>query len=181
MTSIEDTEIIELFKLSKSKEKAFEILVKKYQEPLYWTIRRIVISHEDTDDVLQNTFIKIWKGLDKFKNQSKLFTWLYRIAVNEALTWINKNNKKIQYDSEINDNLINKLEADVFFDGNEIEKKLQKSILSLPRRQQMVFNMKYYQHLKYDEIAKILDISIGSLKASYHLAVKKLEKYLLSD
>ena len=178
---VEDTEIIELFKLSKSKEKAFEILVKKYQEPLYWTIRRIVISHEDTDDVLQNTFIKIWKGLDKFKNQSKLFTWLYRIAINEALTWINKNNKKIQYDSEINDNLINKLEADVFFDGNEIEKKLQKSILSLPRRQQMVFNMKYYQHLKYDEIAKILDISIGSLKASYHLAVKKIEKYLLSD
>ena len=178
---VEDTEIIELFKLSKSKEKAFEILVKKYQEPLYWIIRRMVISHEDTDDVLQNTFIKIWKGLDKFKNQSKLFTWLYRIAVNEALSWINKNKRSVQYGEEINDSLINKLEADTFFDGNEIEQKLQKSILSLPRRQQMVFNMKYFEHLKYDEIAQILDLSVGSLKASYHLAVKKLEKYLIND
>jgi RNA polymerase sigma-70 factor (ECF subfamily) len=181
MTVMKDTEIIELFKLTKSKEKAFEILIKKYQEPLYWIIRRIVISHEDTDDVLQNTFVKIWKGLDNFKNQSKLFTWLYRIAVNEALTWVNKNKKRVYSNGEINDALIDKLEADVFFDGNEIEKKLQKSILSLPKRQQMVFNMKYYEHLKYNEISEILNVSVGSLKASYHLAVKKIEQYLKTD
>ncbi len=176
---ISDQQIIELIKSNSTKEKGFSLLLDKYQERLYWNIRRIVVAHEDANDVLQNTSIKIWKGLDKFRADSSLFTWLYRISVNESLQHI-KQNKKHSFlvPSDTKDILIEKLEADEYFDGNELELNLQKAILKLPKKQRLVFNMKYYEDLKYDEISKILGTSIGALKASYHIASKKIESYI---
>ena len=179
---VSDKDIINLIKNKDSKEKGFNLLLDKYQKRLYWNIRNIVIAHEDTDDVLQNTCIKIWKGLDNFRGDSSLFTWLYRISVNESLQHI-KQNKKHQilwYNNESNV-LLEKLESDTFFDGDEAEKRLQKAIIQLPKKQRLVFNMKYYEHLKYDQMSEILGTSVGALKASYHLAIKKIEKFLLNN
>ncbi len=179
---ISDKDIITLIQNKDSKEKGFNILLNKYQERLYWNIRRIVVAHEDADDVLQNTCIKIWRGLDKFRADSSLFTWLYRISVNESLQHIKQNKKhQILWQDNSKDLLIDKLESDVYFEGNEIEKKLQKAIIELPKKQRLVFNMKYYEDLKYDQISEILGTSVGALKASYHLAVKKIEKYIKED
>jgi len=177
-----DKDIISLIQAENTKEKGFNLILCKYQERLYWNIRRIVISHDDADDVLQNTCIKIWKGLDKFRADSSLFTWLYRISVNESLQHLKQNKKfSLNLKDENQDLLLEKLESDVYFDGDEIEKQLQKAIIELPKKQRLVFNMKYYDELKYEQISKILGTSIGALKASYHLAVKKIEHFLKED
>ena len=166
----------------KSKEAAFRELLHLYKERLYWHIRKIVISHDDADDVLQNTFIKVHRSIDKFKGDSKLFSWLYRIATNESITHINKNAKRLQISNEEHQTYaINNLTADVYFEGDEIQLKLQKAIATLPQKQQLVFNMKYFDDLKYKEISEILETSEGALKASYHIAVKKIESFLTAD
>lgn len=165
-----------------TKEAAFRELLQLYKERLYWHIRKIVISHDDTDDVLQNTFIKVHRSIGKFKGESKLFSWMYRIATNEAITHINKNAKRLQISNEEHQNkAINNLTADVYFEGDDIQLKLQKAIATLPQKQQMVFNMRYFDAMKYKQISEILDTTEGALKASYHIAVKKIESFLTAD
>jgi RNA polymerase sigma-70 factor (ECF subfamily) len=176
---IEESEFIIRLKDPKQKEAAFRELLQLYKERLYWHIRKIVISHDDADDVLQNTFIKVYRSIDKFKGDSKLFSWLYRIATNESITLINKNAKRLQITNEEHQtNAINNLTADVYFEGDDIQLKLQKAIATLPQKQQLVFNMKYFEDLKYKQMADILDTSEGALKASYHIAAKKIEAFL---
>lgn len=163
----------------KTQHEAFRMLLQLYQKPLYNHIRNIVLNHDDTDDVLQNTFIKVFQNLENFKGESKLFSWMYRIATNEALTFLQQKAKKQGISSEeVQKNALSKLESDVFFDGDEIQLKLQKAIATLPEKQQLVFKMKYFEELKYEEISEIVDTSVGALKASYHLAVKKIEEFL---
>ena len=179
---ISEKDIIALIQDSNSKEKGFNLLLEKYQERLYWNIRRIVVAHDDADDVLQNTCIKIWRGLDNFRAESGLFTWLYRISVNESLQHIKQNKKHTLFlQDDTQTLLLDKLESDVFFEGDEIERKLQEAIIKLPKKQRLVFNMKYYEDLKYEQISEILGTSVGALKASYHLAVKKIEVFLKED
>ena len=176
---INEALLIEQLKNVQTKEKAFKELISLYKERLYWHIRKIVISHEDADDVLQNTFIKIFRNIDKFNQESKLFSWMYRIATNESITFINKRVKQRNVDiSDYQQNLASTLANDVFFTGDEIQLILQKAIATLPRKQQLVFNMKYFDELKYSEISEILETSVGALKASYFHAVKKIEKYI---
>lgn len=163
----------------KTQHEAFRKLIQLYQKPLYNHIRNIVLNHDDTDDVLQNTFMKVFQNLENFKGESKLFSWMYRIATNEALTFLQQKAKKQGISSEeVQKNALSKLESDVFFDGDEIQLKLQKAIATLPEKQQLVFKMKYFEELKYEEISEIVDTSVGALKASYHLAVKKIEEFL---
>jgi RNA polymerase sigma-70 factor, ECF subfamily len=166
----------------KTQNEAFRKLVHEYQRPLYSHIRNMVLSHDDADDVLQNTFIKVYQNLKSFKGESKLYSWIYRIATNEAITFINTRAKKSGVSSgELKDNLINKLEADVDYDGDEIQLKLQKAVATLPEKQQLVFKMKYFEEMKYEEISEILGTSVGALKASYFHAVKKIEEFLNSN
>ncbi|KIA97574.1 RNA polymerase sigma70 factor [Flavobacterium sp. KMS] len=161
---------------------AFQKLVSTYQKPLYNHIRNIVLNHDDAHDVLQNTFVKVFRYLNKFKGDSKLFSWIYRIATNEALTFLSQKAKLSGITSEaLQNKTIENLEADAFFDGNEIQLKLQKAIVTLPEKQQLVFKMKYFEELKYEEIAEILGTSVGALKASYHHAVKKIEAHVTSN
>ncbi|WP_064966921.1 RNA polymerase sigma factor [Tenacibaculum ovolyticum] len=163
----------------KTKEVAFKQLLSLYKERLYWHIRKIVVSHDDADDVLQNTFIKIFKNIDRFKNNSKLYSWMYRIATNEAITFINKRAKERNVDiTEYQQQLISTLDSDHWFTGDEIQFILQKAIATLPQKQQLVFNMKYFDEMKYSQISEILETSIGALKASYHIAVKKIEQFI---
>ncbi|WP_299364302.1 RNA polymerase sigma factor [Winogradskyella sp.] len=179
---INETEFILRLKDPLSKEAAFRELLMLYKERLYWHVRKIVVSHDDADDVLQNTFIKVYRSIDKFKGDSKLYSWLYRIATNESITHINKNAKRSQISNEEYQNLaIDNLTADVYFEGDAIQLKLQKAIATLPQKQQLVFNMKYFDNLKYKEIAEILETTEGALKASYHIAVKKIERFLTSN
>jgi len=176
---IQDDEILRLFREPATREKGYTILVKKYQEKLYWQIRRMVLSHDDTDDVLQNVFIKVWNNLDNFQENSKLFTWLYRIATNESLTFINQAKKRQSFGTDSEEfNLSERLRADPYFEGDEIQIKLQQAISKLPDKQKQVFLMRYYDEMKYEEMSQVLDTSVGALKASYHHAVKKIEKYL---
>ncbi|MDY2587742.1 RNA polymerase sigma factor [Winogradskyella aquimaris] len=178
---INETDFILRLKNPTHKDAAFRELLELYKERLYWHIRKIVISHDDADDVLQNTFIKVYRSIDKFKGDSKLYSWLYRIATNESITLINRNAKRKQISNEEYQNLaINNLKADVYFEGDAIQLKLQKAIATLPQKQQLVFNMKYFDDLKYKEMAEILETSEGALKASYHIAVKKIESILTS-
>ena len=173
--------IAELLNL-KTQNQAFQRLIVDYQRPLYNHIRNIVLNHDDADDVLQNTFIKIFQNLKNFKGESKLFSWMYRIATNEALTFLKQKAKKSGISSEeLQNKAIDNLEADVFFDGNEIQLKLQKAIALLPEKQQLIFKMKYFDELKYEEISEILGTSVGGLKASYHIAVKKIEAFVTSN
>jgi RNA polymerase sigma factor (sigma-70 family) len=161
---------------------AFQKLMRDYQRPLYNHIRNIVLNHDDTDDVLQNTFIKVFQYLNGFKGDSKLFSWMYRIATNEAITFINQKAKRNGTTSEaMQTKIVENLQADVYFDGNEIQIKLQKAILVLPEKQQLVFKMKYFEELKYEEISEILGTSVGALKASYHHAVKKIEDFVKTN
>ena len=177
-----DSELLSLFKNEENRNYAFSQIIQTYQERLYWHIRRIVIIHEDADDVLQNTFIKAWSGLDQFREASQLYTWLYRIATNEALSFLKKKRKKIFIStSDVENNLLNSLMSDEYFDGDEIQLRLQKAIISLPEKQRVVFNMKYYDEMKYEEMSDILQTSVGALKASYHHAVKKIEKMITGD
>ena len=175
----DETVLIEQLINVQTKEKAFRELISLYKERLYWHVRKIVISHDDTDDVLQNTFIKIYKNIGKFKQESKLFSWMYRIATNEAITFINKRNKERKIDiSEVQEQIVSTLESDIYFSGEEIQEILQKAIASLPQKQQLVFNMKYFDNMKYTQISEILGTSVGALKASYFHAVKKIESYI---
>lgn len=161
------------------REKAFRELMSTYKERLYWHIRKMVLSHDDTDDVLQNTFVKIFRSIDKFKGDSKLFSWMYRIATNEAITFLNKKAKMHQVDlNDLQYKMAENLEADVYFDGDEAQLLLQKAVATLPQKQQLVFNMKYFDEMKYTDIAEVLDTTVGALKSSYHHAVKKVERYL---
>ena len=177
-----EAKLLSLLKLDNSKELAFKTLVKRYKEKLYWHIRKIVISHDDADDVLQNTFIKIFRNIDKFKGDSKLYTGMYRIATNESISFLNSKAKRNQVSNEtLNENAIQNLVADVYFEGDEIQLKLQKAIAQLPRIQQLVFNMRYFDDIKYKDMSSILETSEGALKASYHIAVKKIKTYLQAD
>lgn len=166
----------------KTQNSAFRQLVKEYQRPLYAHLRNMLLNHDDTDDVLQNTFVKVFQNLKNFKGESKLYSWMYRIATNEAITFINSRAKKSGISSEeLKNKMINNLEADVDYDGSAIELKLQKAVALLPEKQQQVFRMKYYQEMKYEEMSTILETSVGGLKASYFHAVKKIEDYLNSN
>lgn len=163
----------------KTKNTAFNVLIELYKERLYWHIRKIVIVHDDADDVLQNTFIKVFKNIPKFNQQSKLFSWMYRIATNESITFLNKKAKKKNVPLEdYQQQLASSLTSDAFFSGDEIQLILQKAIATLPQKQQLVFNMKYFDNIKYEELSEILDTSVGALKASYFHAVKKIERYI---
>ncbi len=178
----EESILLARLKEGPSKEAAFRELVVQYQQRLYWHIRRIVLTHEDADDVLQETFIKVFRNIDGFKGESKLYSWMYRIATNEALTFLNRASRMRGItDEELQDHLVQNLEADPYFDGDKAELELQKALSTLPEKQRLVFNMKYFEALKYDEISEILETSVGGLKASYHLAVKKIRKYLKED
>jgi RNA polymerase sigma-70 factor (ECF subfamily) len=181
LAQVDDKTILELFKDEKTRNAALTHLISKYQQRLYWHIRKIVISHDDSDDVLQNTFIKIWKGLENFKEESQLYTWLYRIATNEALTLL-RQKQKMQTSSihPIEYELSKNLESDEYFTGDEIQLKLQQAILTLPEKQRLVFNMRYYDETPYEEMSQILDTSVGALKASYHIAAKKIEELLVN-
>jgi RNA polymerase sigma-70 factor (ECF subfamily) len=179
---IDEVQLIAQLQSKTNKNEAFKELLNLYKERLYWHIRNIVKSHDDADDVLQNTFIKIFKNIDKFKGDSKLFSWMYRIATNESITFINKKAKQLQISNEELQQLtINNLTSDVYFEGDAIQLKLQKAISTLPEKQQLVFNMKYFEDLKYKDISQILETSEGALKASYHIAVKKIEAYLIDN
>lgn len=177
-----DEELLSQFSNPAEKEMAFEAIIKKYQEKLYWHIRRMVIEHEDANDVLQNMFIKVWRNLDNFKGDSQLYTWLYRIATNESLTFIAKEKKKraISIDQE-DQTYANKLKSDTHFDANKLEWKLQLAIQSLPEKQKLVFNLRYYDEMPYEEMSKVLDTSVGALKANYHHAAKKVEEFILNN
>ena len=178
----EEKEFIKELLNPKTQNQAFQKLLKEYQKPLYNHIRTIVLNHDDTDDVLQNTFVKVFQYLNKFKGESRLFSWMYRIATNEALTFLNQKAKINGVTSEtLQNKTIDNLKADVYFNGNEIQIKLQKAIASLPEKQQLVFKMKYFEELKYEEISEILGTSVGALKASYHHAVKKIETFVKTN
>lgn len=178
----EENAFIEELKDPSTQEKAYRELMSLYKERLYWHIRKIVLIHDDADDVLQNTFLKIFNNISKFKGDSKLYSWMYRIATNESLTHLKKKASLNKIDNEtLQNQLVEKLEADVYFDGDEIQFKLQKALATLPKKQKLVFNMKYFDHMKYDDISEILETSVGALKASYHHARKKIEAYLTEE
>jgi RNA polymerase sigma-70 factor (ECF subfamily) len=182
MDERDDNDILKDFGNSSLSNQAFKELIKKYQVRLYWHIRKIVINHDDTDDILQNTFIKIWTGLLSFQGDSKLYTWLYRIATNESLTFLKQ--KKRRFFSSIDDTnaeLTSKLESDPYFDGDKAQLKLQKAILKLPNKQRLVFNMRYFDEMGYEDMSDVLGTSAGALKASYHHAVKKIEEFIKQD
>ncbi len=177
----EDAEILEKFAEERTRNEAFNLLLKKYQQKIYWHIRRIVINHDDADDLVQEVFVKVWKSLLNFRQDSQLYTWLYRIATNESITFLNR--KKLKNNVSLDDvgyDLSDTLADTTYFDGDRAQMKLQKALLTLPEKQRLVFNMKYFDDLKYEEISNILGTSVGGLKASFHLAVKKIEHYLLS-
>lgn len=179
---IDETQLLEQLKSDTTKNEAFKALLELYKERLYWHIRNIVKSHDDADDVLQNTFIKIFKNINNFKGDSKLFSWMYRIATNESITFINKKAKRLHVSNEeVQQLALNNLTSDVYFEGDEIQLKLQNAIATLPEKQQLVFNMKYFEDIKYKEMSEILETSEGALKASYHIATKKIEAYLTKD
>ncbi|RAR70076.1 RNA polymerase sigma factor [Flavobacterium aciduliphilum] len=177
----EEQKFIEALLNPQTQNSAFEKLVRDYQKPLYHHVRNIVIDHDDAADVLQNTFIKVFHYLKDFKGESKLFSWMYRIATNEAITFLNQKAKRNGMSIELQQSKsIDALATDPYFDGNSIQLKLQKAIALLPEKQQLVFKMKYFEELKYEQISEILGTSVGALKASYHHAVKKIEEYLLN-
>lgn len=176
---IAEADLVDQLKNVQSQSKAFEVLINTYKQRLYWHIRGIVLNHDDADDVLQNTFIKVFRNINGFKGDSKLYSWMYRIATNEALSFLKSKSKKEGISNEeLQNQMLDNLQADVYFEGDEIQLKLQKAIATLPEKQKLVFNMKYFQELKYGEISEILETSVGGLKASYHLAAKKIEAFL---
>jgi len=176
---IEDRELLQQFRQPETKERAFTAIIKKYQEKLYWHTRRMVVDHDDANDVLQNVFIKVWKGLENFREDSQLYTWLYRIATNECLTFMEQQKKRgtISF-TDVEEGLSNKVKADSNFDANKLEWKLQVAIQQLPEKQRVVFNLRYYEEMPYQEMSRILDTTEGALKASYHHAAKKIEEFI---
>ncbi|MDE7411495.1 MAG: sigma-70 family RNA polymerase sigma factor [Paramuribaculum sp.] len=178
----DDKDLVARLRDTKTCRVAFGDVVKMYSEPLYWQIRRMVINHDDANDILQNTFLKAWNSIENFRGDAKLSTWLYKIAINESLTFLEKESKRnaVSID-DATANVLNAIESDKFFDGDEIQLKLRKAIASLPEKQRLVFNMRYYDEMKYEQMSEILGTSVGALKASYHLAVKKIESFFSDD
>lgn len=175
----DDKELLHQFKQPETKEKAFTTIIKKYQEKLYWHVRRMVVEHEDANDVLQNVFIKVWNGLGNFREDSQLYTWLYRIATNESLTFLDQQKRKSAVSFEdVEAGLSNKIKAEEGFDAQRLEWKLQLAIQQLPEKQRAVFTLRYYDEMPYEEMSRVLDTSEGALKASYHHAVKKIEEFI---
>ena len=177
-----DEEIIEKIQDVKTINYGFNLLMDKYQEKVYWVIRRMVIEHEVADDVAQETFVKVWKNIESFKGDSKLYTWIYRIATNEALNHLRKKKRRFFIPiGDIEHELSSSLDTDIYYSGDEIQLKLQKALLKLPEKQRLVFNMKYFEEMKFKDIAEVMEVSVGSLKAQYHHAVKKIEKFIKED
>lgn len=177
----DDLELLAQFRQPETKERAYTAIVRKYQERLYWHIRRMVVNHDDANDVLQNVFIRVWNGLENFREDSRLYTWLYRIATNECLSFLEQKKKKASLSlSDMEEGLANQVQADKDFDPQKIEWKLQVAIQKLPEKQRLVFSLRYYDEMPYEEMSRVLDTSEGALKASYHHAVKKIEDYLLN-
>jgi len=175
----DDKELLFQFKAAATKERAFTAIIKKYQEKLYWHVRRLVVDHDDANDVLQNMFIKVWNGLENFREDSQLYTWLYRIATNEGLSFLEQQKRRSTVSlSDVESGLSNKVKADTHFDANKLEWKLQVAIQQLPEKQRIVFNLRYFDELPYQEMSRILDTSEGALKASYHHAAKKIEEFI---
>ena len=179
MNPYNEQEVLKLLQDESTQRKGFEMIVAKYSEQLYWQIRRMVLSHDEANDLLQNAFVKAWMSIDYFRAEAKLSTWLYRIALNECITFLNKqraaNTVSIDDPEAV---LVQKLESDPYFSGDDAQLLLQKALLALPEKQRMVFNLKYFQEMKYEEMSEIFGTSVGALKASYHHAVKKIEKFL---
>ncbi|MCF8344457.1 MAG: sigma-70 family RNA polymerase sigma factor [Bacteroidales bacterium] len=177
--SPEDNTIIELI-LGRDKKQGFELLVQKYQEKIYWLIRRMVMVHEDADDLVQEVFVKVWLNIHRFRKDSALFTWLYRTATNETLTFLKKQKRK-KFISDPNEKLLNALQDDNWFKGEDIEGRFYQALVKLPEKQRIVFNMKYFDEMKYEDMSEILSTSVGALKASFHLARKKIENFLTEN
>lgn len=171
--------LIQKLRNPKTRRETFSELVKAYSEPLYWHIRRIVLSHDDANDLLQNTFVKAWTGLDGFLGNAKVLTWLFRIATNESITFINRQSSIGSMEEA--ETITSQLQSDEYFDGDDLQVRLQTAIQTLPPKQRMIFNMKYFEEMKYEEISSILGTSIGALKASYHLAVQKVKSFFDDD
>ena len=179
LTTISDSELLVQFRDPATRERAYTSIIRKYQEKLYWHIRRMVVEHEDANDVLQNVLIRVWNGLENFREDSQLYTWLYRVATNECLSYLEQQKKRSTISlNEVESGLSNKIRADRDFDPNKLEWKLQLAIQQLPEKQRLVFNLRYYDEMPYEEMSRILETSEGALKASYHHAVKKIEDYI---
>ncbi len=182
MIDLEDKELIEMLQNPLKREEGFRVLVDVYKKRLYWHIRTMVLLHDDADDVLQNTFIKVFRSIERFRADSALYTWMFRIATNEALSFLKSKSRKLNLSFEqVQEERVRSLKSDPYFDGDELELRLQEAILRLPEKQQMVFRMKYLQDMKYETISDILGTSVGSLKASYHHARKKIESQILKN
>lgn len=178
-TIFNEEEVLEMLRNPDTQKRGFAYVVEEYSERLYWQIRKMVYSHDDANDILQDVFIKAWLNIDKFRGDAKLSTWLYKIAINESITFINRSKAKLNLSIDDDDSfLVNKLEGDKYFDGDQAQLLLQQAVVTLPEKQRLVFQMKYFNELKYDEMSDILGTSVGALKASYHHAVKKVEKFL---
>ena len=178
-TKFNEEDILELLRNPNTQKEGFAYIVEEYSERLYWQIRKMVYSHDDANDILQDVFIKAWLNIEKFRGDAKLSTWLYKIAINESITFINRSKAKLNLSIDDDDSfLINKLEGDEYFDGDSAQLLLQKAVASLPEKKRLVFQMKYFNEIKYDDMSDILGTSVGALKASYHHAVKKVEKFL---
>lgn len=179
---VEEKELVTSLQTEGDKESAFSELVTQYKERLYWQIRNMVLDHDDTDDVLQNTFIKIFRNINSFKGDSKLHTWMYRIAANESITFLNKKAKRNNVSIEnVKNNALQKLESDVYFEGDAIQLQFQKAIATLPERQRLIFTMKYFEDHTYEELSEILEVTVGGLKSSYHIAVKKITEFIKTN
>lgn len=181
MIHVDDKELLQQFKVPSEKERAFTGIIKKYQEKLYWHIRRIVVAHEDANDILQNMFIKVWNSLQNFREDSQLYTWLYRIATNETLTFLEQQKKHSSVSlGDVESGLANQIKADQNFDPNKLEWKLQLAIQHLPEKQRIVFTLRYYDEMPYEQMSRVLETSEGALKASYHHAAKKIEDFIIN-
>lgn len=178
---VEDSLILQKFEDEKTRNESFSLLLEKYQQKVYWHIRRMVLNHDDADDLVQDVFIKVWKNLINFRQDAQLYTWVYRIATNECITFLKKKRQKNNVPiDDLSEQLSQSLNEENYFSGDAIQKKLQEALLTLPAKQKLVFNMKYFDNMKFQEISDVLGTSVGALKASYHLAVKKIEHHLLS-
>lgn len=178
---IDEQELVRQLHDPSTASQAFAVLLSNYSRPVYWQIRKMVANHDDANDLVQNVFLKAWNNLNNFRGDAKLSTWLFKIAINESINFINKEKQRLQISEDSDDSfLLNNIEADEFFDGDQLQVNLQKAIAKLPEKQRLVFNMRYYDEMKYEEMSEILGTSVGALKASYHHAVKKVTDYLLS-
>ena len=178
MQQEEEAELVRQLRNPKECRKAFSKVIAAYSEPLYWQIRKLVVNHEDANDLLQNTFLKAWSNIENFRGDAKISTWLYKIAINESITFLNKERQRLNVSLDDGDTfLIDNLTSDEWFDGDELQAELQKAISKLPEKQRLIFNMRYFDEMKYEDISEILGTSVGALKASFHHAVKKIEQY----